>query len=139
MRPLEYIFTHCCICIICYENRKSNLFPAIMKKGHNFPIFFCRHEATKSYDGSKSYMEVWRVWKRKKKEEKNLVKNPPNFSLPPTAHCVKNPIFVQKFNLHFFQELNLKIFCQFNLSKFFFFLNWIFGQKIDFWHVSQKI
>ena len=40
MRPLEYIFTHCCICIICYENRKSNLFPAIMKKGHNFPIFF---------------------------------------------------------------------------------------------------
>ena len=54
--------------------------------------------------------------KKKKKEEKNLVKNPPNFSLPPTAHCVKNPIFVQKFNLHFFQELNLKIFCQCNLT-----------------------
>ena len=33
--------------------------------------------------------------KKKKKEEKNLVKNPPNFSLLPIAHCVKNPIFVQ--------------------------------------------
>ena len=28
----------------------------------NKAIIFYRHEATKSYDGSKSYMEVWRVW-----------------------------------------------------------------------------
>jgi len=79
-----------------------------------------RHEATKSYDGSKSYMEVWRVWKRKKKEEKNLVKNPPNFSLPPTAHCVKNPIFVQKFNLHFFSGTEFENFLSIQFEQFFF-------------------
>ena len=128
MRPLEYIFTHCCICIICYENRTSNLFPAIMKKGHNFPIFFCRHEATKSYDGSKSYMEVWRVWKRRKKRRKKSSQKSSQFFFASHCTCVKNPIFVQKFNLHFFSGTEFENFLSMQFEQnFFFFFNWIFG------------
>ena len=65
LMQLHFMYIHG-TCLLMDLNFRGQKWLTLCAKIHMFlcknkAIIFYRHEATKSYDGSKSYMEVWRV------------------------------------------------------------------------------